>query len=86
LAGLPLGFATLEIEGKKAGATGNPARAFFIGVQMKKEPRKSGEQKPRVAPLVRGPLNSKAKGELAELAFVHKAASLGFGVAKPPWR
>ena len=29
------------------------------------------------------PLNSKAKGELAELAFLHKAASLGFGVAKP---
>ena len=28
-------------------------------------------------------LNSKHQGELAELAFVYKAASLGFGVAKP---
>ena len=27
--------------------------------------------------------NSKRRGELAELAFVYKAASLGFGVAKP---
>jgi PD-(D/E)XK endonuclease len=34
-------------------------------------------------PLVRGPLNPKAKGELGELAFMHKAASLGFGVARP---
>ena len=28
-------------------------------------------------------MNTKARGELGELAFVHKAASLGFGVAKP---
>src|SRR5271167_4237301 len=28
-------------------------------------------------------LNTKRRGELSELAFVHKAASLGFGVAKP---
>jgi hypothetical protein len=34
-------------------------------------------------PLVLGELNSKAKGELAELAFSLKAASMGFGVAKP---
>jgi len=27
--------------------------------------------------------NTKRRGELAELAFMHKAASLGFGVAKP---
>ena len=33
--------------------------------------------------LVRGPLKTKEKGELAELAFLHKAASLGFGVAQP---
>jgi hypothetical protein len=34
-------------------------------------------------PLVRGPLWSKRRGEVSELAFFHKAASLGFGVAKP---
>jgi hypothetical protein len=28
-------------------------------------------------------LNTKRRGELSELAFVYKAASLGFGVAKP---
>jgi PD-(D/E)XK endonuclease len=28
-------------------------------------------------------LNTKRRGELSELAFVHKAASLDFGVAKP---
>src|ERR1700693_5427284 len=28
-------------------------------------------------------LNTKRRGELSELAFVHKAASLGFAVAKP---
>jgi hypothetical protein len=50
---------------------------------MRKKPKKSGEPTPRVKPLVRGGLNNKTKGELGELAFVHKAASLGFGVAKP---
>jgi hypothetical protein len=34
-------------------------------------------------PLVRGALNNKAKGELAELAFERKAASMGLGVSKP---
>jgi len=34
-------------------------------------------------PIVRGPLWSKRRGELSELAFFYKAASLGFGVAKP---
>ena len=33
--------------------------------------------------LVRGPLWAKRRGELSELAFFYKAASLGFGVAKP---
>ena len=33
--------------------------------------------------MVRGKLNSKAKGELGEMIFLHKASSLGFGVAKP---
>jgi hypothetical protein len=34
-------------------------------------------------PMVRGPLCPKRRGELSELAFFYKAASLGFGVAKP---
>ena len=50
---------------------------------MKKEAGKSSKPKLQVVTLVRGALNSKAKGELAELAFSLKAASLGFGVAKP---
>jgi PD-(D/E)XK endonuclease len=35
------------------------------------------------ARLVRGSQNLKQCGELAELAFTYKAASLGFGVARP---
>jgi hypothetical protein len=50
---------------------------------MRKHSRKSRGPKWQNAPLVRGPLSGKAKGELGELAFSHKAASLGFGVAKP---
>jgi hypothetical protein len=34
-------------------------------------------------PMVRGPLWPKRRGEVSELAFFYKAASLGFGVAKP---
>ena len=79
----PLQFASLEVEANSTGATGNPARAFFIGVQLKKKSRKSLEQPLQVAPLVRGPLDAKQKGEVGELAFLHKAASLGFGVAQP---
>ena len=41
------------------------------------------KNKLQLPPLVRGPLNCKAKGDLVELAFLYKAASLGFGVAKP---
>jgi len=47
---------------------------------MKRDSRKSPEPS---TPLVRGTLSSKTKGELGELAFSHKAASLGFGVAEP---
>jgi hypothetical protein len=50
---------------------------------MRKKSRNSSEQMGEIAPLVRGPRTEKEKGELAELAFLHKAASLGFGVAKP---
>src|SRR6202035_3599842 len=48
--------------------------------------RKSGNSHPRpeqAVLLVRGPRNTKDKGDLAELAFTYKAAGLGFGVAKP---
>jgi hypothetical protein len=51
--------------------------------KLKKPAKTSRKRQRQVAPLVRGPLNSKAKGELGELAFMHKAATLGFGVAKP---
>jgi len=37
----------------------------------------------RKSTLVRGPLWAKRRGEVSELAFFYKAASLGFGVAKP---
>jgi hypothetical protein len=50
---------------------------------MKKKSGNLRQQPAQIAPLVRGPRNSKAKGDLAELAFLYKAASLGFGVAKP---
>jgi hypothetical protein len=50
---------------------------------MRKKSRNSCEPTREIAPLVRGPRNEKEKGELGELAFLHKAASLGFGVAKP---
>src|SRR5271157_448863 len=50
---------------------------------MPKKSRNSCQPIPEIEPLVRGPRNSKAKGDLAELAFLYKAASLGFGVAKP---
>src|SRR5271169_2413085 len=50
---------------------------------MRKKSRNSCEPTRAIAPLVRGPRTEKEKGELGELAFLHKAASLGFGVAKP---
>jgi len=43
-----------------------------------RRPRASGPKTAR-----QRELNTKRRGELSELAFVHKAASLGFGVAKP---
>jgi hypothetical protein len=50
---------------------------------MRNKSGNSWEPTGEIAPLVRRPRNIKEKGELAELAFLHKAASLGFGVAKP---
>ena len=50
---------------------------------MRRKSRNSCEQTRKIATLVRGPRTEKEKGELGELAFLHKAASLGFGVAKP---
>lgn len=38
---------------------------------------------PRSARMYQQKLDDKRRGELAELAFTYKAASLGFGVAKP---
>jgi len=50
---------------------------------MRKKSRNSFAETPRVNPLAGGPGNNNARGILAELAFSLKAASLGFGVAKP---
>jgi len=50
---------------------------------MKKKSGNSRARTAQIAPLVRGPLNCKAKGDLVEIAFLYKAAALGFGVAKP---
>jgi hypothetical protein len=47
---------------------------------MKKKSGNPRERTRQIALLVRGPLNAKEKGELA---FLHKGASLGFGVAQP---
>jgi len=43
-----------------------------------RRPRASGPKTAR-----QRKLNPKCRGELAELAFAHKAAALGFGIAKP---
>jgi hypothetical protein len=50
---------------------------------MKKEAKKSGKSRPPLTPFTRGDQTCKQRGELAEIAFLHKAAGLGFGVAKP---
>jgi|HubBroStandDraft_6_1064221.scaffolds.fasta_scaffold610204_1 hypothetical protein len=50
---------------------------------MKKKSGNSRQPISPTAPLVRGPLNCKAKGDLAEIVFLYKAAALGFGVAQP---
>ena len=50
---------------------------------MKKKSGNPRQRTPQTAPLVRGPLNCKAKGDLAEIAFLHRAAAFGFGVATP---
>jgi hypothetical protein len=51
--------------------------------KLKKAAKKARKQQWQSAPLVRGPLNHKARGAVGELAFAHKAAALGFGVATP---
>jgi hypothetical protein len=82
----PLQFAILEIETKSRNQQARPEirfAPFLLESKLKKAAKTSRQQPRQVAPLVRGPLNSKAKGELGELAFAHKAATLGFGVAKP---
>jgi hypothetical protein len=48
-----------------------------------KKAREPGKQRPPLTPFIRGNRTRKQSGELAEIAFLHKAADLGFGVAKP---
>jgi len=47
---------------------------------MKKAAKKAA---PPLVPFKRGEQTCKQRGELAEIAFLHKAAAFGFGVAKP---
>ncbi len=59
------------------------ACAFFFG-DMENEPGITDQTKPEPsARSLRGKRHSKKQGELAELAFIYKAASLGLDVAKP---
>jgi hypothetical protein len=55
-------------------------RANLQRDQQANEEARLGTKPP---PIVRGRLWSKRRGEVSELAFFYKAASLGFGVAKP---
>jgi hypothetical protein len=50
---------------------------------LKKEAKKSTQPRPPLVPFIRGTRTCKQRGELAEIAFLHKASGLGFGVAKP---
>jgi len=50
---------------------------------LKKEAKKSAQPRPPLVPFIRGTRTCKQRGELAEIAFLHKASGLGFGVAKP---
>jgi hypothetical protein len=79
----PLQFASLEIEAKTSRRDRKSGSRLFYWSPMKKKSCNSCPRTPQPAPLVRGPLNAKAKGDLAEIAFLYKAASLGFGVAQP---
>jgi PD-(D/E)XK endonuclease len=54
-----------------------------LELKLKKQPKKSASQRPPFAPFTRGEQTCKQRGELAEIAFLHKAAAFGFGVAKP---
>jgi PD-(D/E)XK endonuclease len=50
---------------------------------MKTRKTTSPARQSELSPLIRGPRNNHARGNLAELAFLLKAARLGFGVARP---
>jgi hypothetical protein len=50
---------------------------------LRKPAKKSAQPRPPLTPFIRGERTCKQRGELAEIAFLHKAADLGFGVAKP---
>ncbi len=50
---------------------------------MRKLAKNSAQLRPPLTPFIRGERTCKQRGELAEITFLHKAADLGFGVAKP---
>jgi hypothetical protein len=74
----PLQFATLELVG--INKRGLKSRAFcFWGQKLE-----NSEESPVVSPFASAAkFPVKRRGEIAELAFLLKAVSLGFGVAKP---
>jgi hypothetical protein len=81
---LPLQFAILEIEGKNEQARPEIRLApFLLEFKLRKLTKKPAQPRPPLTPFIRGERTCKQRGELAEIAFLHKAADLGFGVAKP---
>jgi len=52
-------------------------------IQRDQEANEQARLGMKAAPIVRGQLWPKRRGEVSELAFFYKAAALGFGVAKP---
>jgi hypothetical protein len=57
--------------------------AFFYWSSNEKRTQEISQARPSLAPFTRGDQTCKQRGELAEIAFLPKAAHLGFGVAKP---
>lgn len=50
---------------------------------MKKSPKRTLVPNHPLPARIRNPMPTKRRGEVAEAAFLHKAASLGFSVSKP---
>jgi hypothetical protein len=71
---------TILNPGEKTGAA---RRLLYLPMKKQCKVRPRINVAPRRSPKPRHAPSRKRQGELAELAFMHKAASLGFGVSKP---